>query len=165
MRAPRRNRARLLILADVSASMAPWLPFLDALAGSLALGRLRQATIHYFGNLPRRAVFARPDLTLPSPLHEVFARHRGAGLLIISDAGAARGLFSPRRVRETELFLADARRAMVPRSLVWLNPMPRNRWDGSTAGVLADRRLAVVLPLDTASLIRAIDVLRGAKTA
>ncbi|MFZ1415771.1 MAG: VWA domain-containing protein [Defluviicoccus sp.] len=165
MRAPRRNRARLLILADVSASMAPWRPFLDVLAGSLALGRLQQASIYYFSNLPRRAVFARADLTLPSPLEEVFNRYRSAGLLIISDAGAARGLFSPRRARETEDFLAETRRAMAPRSVVWLNPMPRDRWQGSSAGALAQQRLSVVLPLNGASLIRAVDVLRGAKRA
>ena len=164
MRARRRNRARLLILADVSTSMAPWRPFLDLLESSLTLGRLQQAAIYYFSNTPRRLVFGRSDLTRPERLEALFDRYRGAGLLVISDAGAARGWASPRRAGDTLAFIAIARAAMAASAVVWINPMPRERWRGTTAALVAQRREAVFLPLDGASLMRAIDVLRGAKT-
>ena len=46
-RARRTNAARLLILADASASMAPWYPFLTVLGESLRLSRLRGAELWY----------------------------------------------------------------------------------------------------------------------
>ena len=158
---PRRsNSARLLILADASPSMDPWRPFLATLAESLPLGRLAQAGLHYFNNLPRRVVFATPGLGQPASRDEILRRHAGAGLLLVSDAGSARGVLNRRRALQTAAFLEDAR-SLFP-TAVWLNPMPRSRWAGTTAGLIADGPVPM-LPLDAAHLLRAIDILRGTK--
>ncbi len=164
-RAPRRNRARLLILADVSMSMAPWRPFLETVAHSLPFSRLKAVGLYHFANLPRRSLFAAANLTSPVALDGVLADFLGASLLIISDGGSARGYLSQRRVRETEDFLERAREAMAPPVVVWLNPMPRDRWTGTTADILVRRCRAAFLPLDRSSLIRAVDILRGARAA
>lgn len=163
-RAYRRNRARLLILADVSMSMAPWRPFVETVAQSLRFSRLKAAEIYYFANLPRRSLFATAGLTVPVTLSDVLAAFRGASLLIISDGGAARGFLSHRRGRETEDFLKRASHTMAPPAVVWLNPMPRDRWSGTTAEILARRCRAAFLPLDLSSLIRVVDILRGARS-
>ncbi len=52
-------------------------------------------------------------------------------VLIISDAGAARGGYSLERLKLTESFL-DKLKSYVTH-MVWLNPMPRFRWLGTTA--------------------------------
>ena len=77
--------------------------------------------------------------------------------LIFSDAGAARGDLELERVRTTVAFL-DALRARV-RNVAWLNPMPRVRWDGTTAGEVA--QLVPMFELSRRGLYGAIGVLRG----
>lgn len=158
---PRRsNSARLLILADASPSMDPWRPFLATLAESLPLGRLAQAGLHYFNNLPRRQLFTTPGLARPAERDEILRRHAGAGLLLVSDAGSARGVLNRRRALQTAAFLEEARRFFP--AAVWLNPMPQSRWAGTTAGLIADGPVRM-LPLDATHLLRAIDILRGNK--
>ena len=159
---PRRsNAARLLILADTSPSMDPWRPFLASLAESLPFGRLARAETGYFSNLPRRQLYARPDLRDPQPLGDVLRRFNGAGLLIVSDAGSARGYLNRRRANQTADLL-DELLTHCP-AIVWLNPMPRARWAGTTAEHIATNTRVPMLPLDATHLLRAIDILRGNK--
>jgi uncharacterized protein with von Willebrand factor type A (vWA) domain len=162
MRAPRNNRAQLLILLDASPSMAPWQPFLDAVARSLTHSRLYRPGLFHFRNLPRRVY--RP--AAPSGgllLGDLFPKYRGASMLIVSDAGAARGFLNHRRVRDTQDCLRDAQRRA--RAVVWVNPMPRQRWAGTTAERLGRSGTATFLPLDITNLIRAVDILRGARSS
>ncbi|WP_300451778.1 VWA domain-containing protein [Accumulibacter sp.] len=160
-RARRANSARLLVLADTSASMDPWRPFLATLADSLRLGRLASAELRYFSNLPRSQLFADVDLTDPQARDEVLRRHAGAGLLVLSDAGSARGYLNRRRALQTAAFLAEA--ASLFPAIVWINPMPRTRWAGTTAALVAAGANVSMLPLDAAHLLRAVDILRGNK--
>jgi uncharacterized protein with von Willebrand factor type A (vWA) domain len=51
------------------------------------------------------------------------------------------------------------------RSIVWVNPMPAARWDGTSAAALAASGGAAYLPLDFTAMIRAVDVLRGIKAS
>jgi uncharacterized protein with von Willebrand factor type A (vWA) domain len=162
LRAPRVNRARLLVLADASPSMAPWWPFLETVLQSLALSRLEKAEMYYFNNLPGVSLFRRPNLTGAQRTDTILNSASNAGLLIISDGGAATGRSNPQRIRRTVEFLDRA--VLVSRSLVWINPLPKRRWEGTTAGALALRGGITFLPLDVPSLIRAVDILRGAKT-
>ncbi|MEF8700470.1 MAG: VWA domain-containing protein [Candidatus Accumulibacter sp. UW20] len=162
---PRRsNSARLLVLADVSPSMDPWRPFLTTLAESLQFGRLASAELRYFSNLPRRQLFAAADLTNlagPETRLAVLRRNAGAGLLVVSDAGSARGFLNRRRALQTSAFLAEA--AVFCPTIVWLNPMPETRWKGTSAALVTTGGGVHMLPLDPAHLLRAIDILRGNK--
>lgn len=159
---PRRsNAARLLILADTSPSMDPWRPFLASLAESLPFGHLARAEMGYFSNLPRRQLYARPELRDPQPLGDALRHFNGAGLLIVSDAGSARGYLNRRRANQTADLL-DELLTHCP-AIVWLNPMPRARWAGTTAEHIAANARVPMLPLDATHLLRAIDILRGNK--
>jgi uncharacterized protein with von Willebrand factor type A (vWA) domain len=159
---PRRaNSARLLVLIDVSASMDPWRPFLETLAASLPLGRLASANLHYFVNLPRKQFFASPALRAPVRREEVLSANRGAGLLIVSDGGSARGYLNRRRAMQTADFLAEVKSYCS--AIVWVNPMPATRWTNTTAELIAAHRSLSMLPTDAASLLRGIDILRGNK--
>jgi uncharacterized protein with von Willebrand factor type A (vWA) domain len=161
LRSPRSNVAGLAVLADVSPSMAPWRPFLRTLSESLALSKLRAHGMFYFSNFPREWIFCTPQLDQRIHLDEFARSHGGLPLLVIGDAGAARGRYNPRRVRQTASFIERVARDFHP--IVWINPMPRHRWAGSSAGALGDQSLLSALPLDKESLIRAMDVLRGAR--
>ena len=162
LRPGRANTARLLILADASPSMSAWRPFLDALAKSVALSRLHAVRLLYFANVPRRLLYESVDLGDAVPARATYEQFAGSALLVVSDCGAARGLLNRARVDQTRTFLADANRRM--RSVVWINPMPDARWPGTTADAVASGNTTAFLPLAHAALIRAIDILRGART-
>ncbi len=152
LRPCRRNTAKLLILADASPSMAPWQPFLKVLEASLAHGRLGDAALRWFVNVPAT--------TLQMSQHELLCRFAGGAVLVLSDAGSARGLQSRRRVRRTKAFLDTA--AHWGMQVVWINPMPAQRWIGSSAAQIEREGPVLMLPLDGANLARAVDYLRGA---
>ncbi len=168
LRPCRRNTAKLLILADASPSMAPWLPFLKVLEASLAHGRLGDAALRWFVNVPGttlqvaaplQAAAARQKAQRESQL-ELLRRFAGGTVLVLSDAGSARGLQSRRRVRRTKAFLDTA--AHWGMQVVWINPMPAERWIGSSAAQIEREGPVLMLPLDGANLARAVDYLRGA---
>ena len=168
LRPCRRNTAKLLILADASPSMAPWQPFLKVLEASLAYGRLGDAALSWFANVPGSSlrVAAPPQATVArqtarqESLRELLRRFAGGALLVLSDAGSARGLQSRRRVSRTKAFLETA--ANLGIEVVWINPMPERRWGGSSAAQIAREGPVLMLPLDEENLARAVDHLRGA---
>jgi uncharacterized protein with von Willebrand factor type A (vWA) domain len=164
LRPSRQNISNLLILADVSPSMAPWRPFLGTVQNSLSLGNLCAWQMYFFSNYPRDRLFDSPALEARVRLDDIIEGNRqGAPLLILGDAGAARGGYNPRRVARTAEFVARVSGKFKP--VVWLNPMPRLRWHGTSAEALTELPALSVFPLDRDSLIRAIDVLRGERPA
>jgi uncharacterized protein with von Willebrand factor type A (vWA) domain len=78
-------------------------------------------------------------------------------VVIISDAGAARGRHDPIRLLETIASLKALR--SVSTRIVWLNPLPTTRWIGSTAKQIA--RHVPMYVMDREGMHRAINVLRG----
>jgi hypothetical protein len=163
LRPKRINLANLVVLADVSASMSPWRPFIGALADSLSISGLGRARLRYFDNDPVDRLYREPSLLRSDATDEFLRQCEGAGLLIVSDAGAARGFFNPGRLKRSRLFLEGARR--VCNAIVWINPMPHARWAKTTAGGLSRSRSATFLPLSEERLLRAIDILRGTRSA
>lgn len=77
-------------------------------------------------------------------------------MLIFSDAGAARGGYSQKRVELTAAFLQQIKAKV--RYVAWLNPMPESRWQG-TAGEVA--RLVPMFEMARRGLQDAIALLRG----
>jgi hypothetical protein len=158
---PRRsNSARLLVLADASPSMDPWRPFLATLAASLPFGRLASAELRYFSQPSPPAALADPKPRRPEDRDEVLRRHAGAGLLVVSDAGSARGALNRRRALQTAAFLAEARRFFPSSSGSTrcrrdaLGRHHRRRWSPPARCHAAAR---------CAHLLRAVDILRGNK--
>ena len=81
-----------------------------------------------------------------------------SNIIIISDAGAARGGNSDGRFKETLQFVFKFKR--VAHKMVWLNPLPEERWKGTTA-----ERIARFIPMFSLNsqhnLQCAVEVLRG----
>jgi uncharacterized protein with von Willebrand factor type A (vWA) domain len=128
----------LLILVDRRGSMAPFHSLTEHLIRTaLTEGGHRKAKIFYFQNYPLEYVYRTPQLTEPIKLKEIFSstssEHTYA--LILSDAGAARGNENPIRISSTVDFVSSLWRNV--KDVVWLNPMPRNRWRGTSAAKIA----------------------------
>lgn len=136
----------LLLLLDRQGSMTPFHHLCDRLVETARReGGHTRAQVYYFYNCPAGYVYRQPDLTEPVALDTLFAGihpdHTNA--LIISDAGAARGQYRPERLQKTIDFLYGQPGGTTPGLhkaalfVAWLNPMPRHRWDNTTAGYLA----------------------------
>lgn len=159
MQARRRNQVRLVALIDRYGSMAPFAPLIDALVESIDRGGLLGRTSHYyFQNCPAGFLSPHPGLTDLRPIDQVLAAEgRGSSILIVSDAGAARGAYRAARVACTRDFLDTLSRYSY--RYAWLNPLPKDRWESTTAEDVA--RMVPMFALDRDGLIDIVNILRG----
>ena len=155
----RRNQARLVVLVDRQGSMAPLAPFVEAAIESILKGGLLGKTsCYYFHDCPEQYLYQRPNLTRALPLEELLDREaKGNSVLIVGDAGAARGFYDKIKVADTKSFLQTL--STYTHLYAWLNPMPQNRWGATTAEDIAD--MVPMFPLDEEGLNDAVSVLRG----
>lgn len=155
------NRAQLLLLLDQNGSMVPFHRFCrDLVETAIYDSSLQdeQVTARYFHNAPVDYLYRDAFLTELVALDEVLADcSNDTSVLIVSDAGAARGFRRLERIQAVTRFLMGLRRRT---SLVaWLNPMPIERWESSSAAILAN--LVPMFQMDDDGLGNAIDVVRG----
>jgi hypothetical protein len=155
----RRNQARLVVLVDQQGSMAPFAPLIEAAIESILRGGLLGKTsLYYFHDCPEGFLYQRSSLTNTLALEAVLDEQaKGNSVLIISDAGAARGYYDRRRVAETKAFLKTL--SAYTYLYAWLNPMPQTRWEVTTAEDIAC--MVPMFPLDREGLNDAVNILRG----
>jgi uncharacterized protein len=153
------NHAKLLILIDQQGSMVPFHRYgRDVVQTAQVDGLLESVGVYYFRNVPGDVVFEDEHLTQPQKLQLVLEDcDRETSVLIISDAGAARGTRQMKRLRETLKFLARVRQ--YTEAVSWLNPMPKVRWWGTSAELLAG--LVNMEPMDQSGFEDSIARLRG----
>lgn len=157
----RRNQARLVVLVDASPSMAPWSSLNELLTESLKASQLAHTALYFFDNVPDAELFPHPGLTRPLPLAQAIRDHPECPLLIVGDGGAAKGRMNRGRLAGTRAFLQDPRRRADWHPVAWINPLPRRRWAGTTAGRIAALPDLVMAELGEDGLIQAVDYLRG----
>jgi uncharacterized protein with von Willebrand factor type A (vWA) domain len=80
-----------------------------------------------------------------------------ANVILFSDAAAAIGKMDGQRLSAGWYFLLQLKKRV--QHLVWLNPMPQNRWAGTAAETLAN--VVPMYPCDRQGYAEAIKVLRG----
>lgn len=155
----RRNQARLVVLVDQQGSMAPFAPLIEAAIKSILRGGLLGKTsLYYFHDCPEGFLYQRSSLTNTLALEAVLDEQaKGNSVLIISDAGAARGYYDRRRVAENKSFLQTL--SAYTYLYAWLNPMPQTRWKATTAEDIAC--MVPMFPLDREGLNDAVNILRG----
>lgn len=115
------------VLVDIGGSMIAFRQLVEEIIQAVQRGK-QQNKVFYFRNCPVRFLYKDKDLTQAIPLND-FKRKNKIPLFIISDAGAARGRYDKERIELTKKFL----NGFNPSEVVWLNPMPRNRWSQSSA--------------------------------
>ncbi len=161
---PRRvNQADLLLLVDQDGSMVPFHALSHRLAETaLRGGRLGRAGIYYFHNCPIDYLYHDPNHQQAELVNDIVTHicSERTAVLIFSDAGAARGGYSKERYELTKEFLDQLRQRV--RYIAWLNPMPKKRWQKTTAGKIA--HLVPMFELNRRGMQDVIDVLRGRPT-
>ncbi|KYC38259.1 hypothetical protein WA1_38635 [Scytonema hofmannii PCC 7110] len=156
----RTNQTELLLLLDQSNSMMPFAPLAEQLVQTAQKdGRLGETKTYYFRNSPKDFLFRDLDLLQKQSLTNIIPHlHKNRTVvLIFSDGGAARGGYNQERVKLTEKFLNQLKPAV--RKVVWLNPVPKYRWFGTTASQLSDK--VFMYPFSEQGWRVMIDVLRG----
>lgn len=154
------NRTELLLLIDQEGSMVPFHSLSVRLGHTASRGgQLGAAGIYYFHNCPVGYLYHDPLHQQAEPIENVLGRLRQNRVvaLIFSDAGAARGSLNSERIEFTEAFLKQLKQHV--RYVAWLNPIPKKRWLGTTAGEIAG--LVPMFEATREGLDSAINALRG----
>ena len=155
----RRNQARLLVLVDASPSMLPWRGLFEPLAEALRQSRLAQATLLFFDNDPRDGLYGTARLEGFCDARALLRDTVGdRALMVISDAGCARGRGDRSRLAGMRSFVASVRQQCCARA--WLNPLPAARWGAAGAAL---RPAGAMFELSDDGLTQAMDHLRGLK--
>jgi hypothetical protein len=154
----RRNQARVVVLVDASPSMQPWRDLGEVMRASLRQSQLGGWALRFFVNVPDE-LYADERLCRPEPVERLLREHPESTLLVVSDAGAARGRRGGERADETARFLARVSPSWRPAA--WVNPMPRARWKGTAAERVAALRGVSMFEMTDDGLVQAVDVLRG----
>ena len=158
------NRAELLLLVDQGGSMVPFHMLARRLAETAQRGgRLGKAGIYYFHNCPTTHLYRTPTYQDAKAIKDVLnsLSNERTAVLIFSDAGAARRGFNQTRLDLTKKFLDQLTNRF--RYVAWLNPTPRSRWLGTTAGEIQE--LVPMFEINRRGLDDAISLLRGRPVA
>lgn len=157
---PRRiNRASLGLLVDQDGSMAPFHTFTRYLIETAGRdGRLGKSGVYYFHDFPDNYLYLDSGRTKEIEIQNFFSNiSEKTAILIVSDAGAARGRYDQDRVNKTYKFIQQLQQNIS--RYAWINPMPRDRWRNTTAGKIAE--LLPMFELSRQGLENAINALRG----
>jgi uncharacterized protein with von Willebrand factor type A (vWA) domain len=154
-----KNRAELVLLVDQGGSMVPFHHLSRQLIDKAQQGgNLTKIGVYYFYNYPEKYLYTDPNRLkyqlVTSILESIDSR---TGVLIVSDAGAARGNLNEVRVEYTVKFLKQLEQSV--RYYAWLNPMPNDSWQDTTAGKIA--RFVPMFEMSCEGLNAAINTLRG----
>ncbi|MFY7884018.1 MAG: hypothetical protein ACOVOV_04145 [Dolichospermum sp.] len=155
MRPVRTRRAELLLLIDDSSAMIPFFPALDPFIQAIKEARITPARIYRFTSYPDEYLYHWHHPTQAEPLTSLLPklhRHRTVAL-IFSDAGAATATYSQERIQGISKFLT----ALSPcvRQIIWLNPLPSQRWEQTSAWTIDAVLNGKMLTYEPASLQRA----------
>jgi len=152
------DHSHLVLLIDQGGSMVPFHRFTRDLVRTAGEGHLGRLDVGYFQNVPPKEVYLDPHRTRSIPIDRLLEFcGPDSSILVVSDAGAARGHREIRRFKDTVLAIARLKR--FTSQFAWLNPVPSPRWHGTTAQLIALK--IDMFPMDDDGLSNAIDVLRG----
>lgn len=159
MMPPRINRTDLVLLIDQEGSMVPFHDLSRQLVETAQRGgRLRKTNVFYFHDYPDEYLYGHPAMLDAKAVSEVLEEiGERAVVLIVSDAGAARGNFDQERVDSTKVWIEQLQQWV--RYYAWLNPMPSECWRQTTAGGIA--RFVPMFEMSPQGMSAAISVLRG----
>lgn len=159
LRPRRRNQAQLVLFIDQGGSMTPFAPLVEVLVSSIQRGgMLGRISCYYFHDCPEGVLYTQPALTEAQFIDEILKTQASdASVLIVSDAGAARGYYDGQRVQATRTFLKTL--SAYTYTCAWLSPLPASRWMATTAEDVAMN--IPMFPLNRDGLNDAVAILRG----
>jgi hypothetical protein len=121
------------LLIDCSPSMAAFYPLCDEIVRIVTEDATNRGQVFYFKNYPTTHLFYdRPQTR--SVLWTHFAARKKGNILIVGDAGAARGAYNEKTIMAVVKMLQQLKQ----HNIAWLNPMPQARWRDTSAEMIAE---------------------------
>jgi uncharacterized protein len=153
------NQVKLVLLIDRGGSMVPFHHLSSQLIDKAKRGgNIKQVSVYYFQNYPEKYLYSDSTRLKAQLITDVLESiDNKTSVLIISDAGAARGNDNPERVEYTQKFIEQLQRSV--NYYAWLNPMPNDSWKYTTAGKIA--RSVPMFEMSREGFRAAINTLRG----
>jgi uncharacterized protein len=137
----------LLVLVDTNSILVPYQPVYQSFLEVIRQGRW-PAAIYGFDRYPVKSLdnWETPweSTSLDVLWHQVHIQQ--TVLIIISDAGAASGIYRQERAAGTHAFLVQARQRV--QQIYWLNPLPQKDWAQTTAVEINKMLNGQMLPFD-----------------
>ena len=153
----RQNQARILILIDERGSMISFRRVIQAVIDSATQGGLAKTSILFFHDIPGERLFHNSSLINGELTDRVLQSFTDAGVLVVSDGGAARGNFEDKnRLEQTSEFIRLVRR--YTQNVAWLNPTPVERWSGTTAAAIRQECAVPMFGLNRRGLDAAVNI-------
>ncbi|HEY9814375.1 MAG TPA: hypothetical protein V6D20_01005 [Candidatus Obscuribacterales bacterium] len=131
------RKTEALILVDTHNAMIPYRPAIQALLKAVDDRWIDPAERYYFTAYPDDYLFEWDRPTQAQSLGRILPRLHSSRtvVMVISDAGAAMGDRSPERVEGVETWLKQMGPSV--RQVLWINPVPAQRWVRSAAEKIA----------------------------
>ncbi|GJD22367.1 unknown protein [Rivularia sp. IAM M-261] len=133
MRPVKVRRAELLLLIDDNLAMIPFFAALQPFIQAIDQARITPASVYRFKSYPDEYLYQWHYPTKAELITNLLSKlHQNRTIaLIISDAGATLGNYSPERIQGIWKFLHKLSPCI--RQLIWLNPLPSQRWRHTSA--------------------------------
>ncbi|MBK1989695.1 hypothetical protein A0J48_019515 [Sphaerospermopsis aphanizomenoides BCCUSP55] len=153
------NQVKLVLLVDQGGSMVPFHHLSRQLIDKAKRGgNIKQTSVYYFQNYPEKYLYSDPTRLEAQRIRNFLESvDKKTSVLIVSDAGAARGNYNPERVEYTQKFVEQLHQSV--NYYAWLNPMPNDSWQYTTADKIA--RFVPMFEMSREGLSAAINTLRG----
>jgi hypothetical protein len=137
MRPVKSKRVELVVLVDDSNVMLPFRPALQPLVKAIEAHHITPATLYRFTTYPDDYLYDWQQPSQAISLDQVLSRMhaRRTIVLIWGEAGATQT--NPQDEHRQGLMTFLARLSPCVRSLLWLNPLPPQRWPGTLAAEVA----------------------------
>ncbi len=138
MRSVMQQRAELIVLVDDNDGMVPFRPAIAPLIQAVEGGWVSPAQIYRFTSYVDQYLYGWRKAGQATAVNAVLSRLHPSRtvMLIVSDGGAALGSVSGAQIVGMRKFVDRAFPCV--RQLIWLNPLPRERWSGNSAQAIAE---------------------------
>jgi uncharacterized protein len=148
MRPITQQKAELIVLIDDNEPMQPFAGAIAPLVQAIEDGWIGPATIYRFTTFPQQYLYSWRRASQAIAIDQVLSRCHPTRtvMLIVSDGGAALGSVSGAMIVGMQDFVARSRPCI--RQLIWLNPLPSERWQGCSAQVIAHGLAGRMVELD-----------------
>lgn len=139
------NQLRLFVFIDQSESMVAVEEFGKEICSAAVSSNMYPGLVPlYFNKVPAingnngDYLLTNEDGTFHNTLGKLFAPYfkKNIVVLLYSDAGALKNEMDEKRIQETRKFIHHLYQKTG--YLAWLNPAPKNRWQGTNAGILQE---------------------------
>lgn len=162
------NNATLITLVDNKGSMVAFKNFIETILKPATEGAKIKNSIFYIKNLPVVTEDKTDFYIYKTSAHTTYAKlvenlnnytfnYGETPILIISDGGAAKGNLNMGRLYASIQLLQTIK--LFSSKIVWLNPVPKDRWASTTAHLIKD--FIPMFEVSISGLKQAIKILNG----